>query len=351
MQRNAQGQSGVQRTNASFRADAPQIGLTVDRIKAATLQVAVDDVFSTLSASLGSSFAGRFDRFGRTFQVFATNDGTARTDLQQVFDLTVRNAQGNMVPLGSLLSVTRSSGPSLVSLYNLYPSATILGAPAPGFSSGDVLGIMDAVAKRTLPAGTAHEWTAMSYQEKAIAGQIYLALGLALLLVYLVLAAQYESWWTPASILLAVPLALVGPVLTIAALGINVNLYSQIGLILLVALSAKNAILIVEVARKRLERGESPIDAAVAAARERFRPIMMTSIAFAAGVVPLMLATGAGANAQRSIGIVTFSGMLSSTLLVVVLTPATYVVARQVENWVHGARSKRVSAYAASSRD
>jgi HAE1 family hydrophobic/amphiphilic exporter-1 len=348
--RGAQGQSGVQRSVSSFRADAPQIALTVDRIKAATLQVSVDDVFSTLSASLGSSFAGRFDRFGRTFQVFATNEGGARTDLQQVFDLTVRNAQGNMVPLGSLLSVTRSSGPSLVSLYNLYPSASVLGAAAPGFSSGDVLDIMDAVAARTLPPGTGHEWTAMSYQEKAVSGQIYLALGLALLLVYLVLAAQYESWWAPISILLAVPLALVGPVLTFSALGVSINLYTQIGLILLVALSAKNAILIVEYARKRREDGESLVDAAVAAARDRFRPILMTSIAFAAGVVPLILATGAGANAQRSIGITTFTGMLSSTLLVVVLTPASYAAIRRFEEWLASVRGSKAIRVAGEAR-
>ena len=346
--RSAQAQSGVQRLNTSFRADAPRFAIAVDRVKAATLQVNVDDVFSTLSASLGSAFAGRFDRFGRTFQVFAANEGDARTDLRQVFELRVRNAQNQMVPLGSLLSVTRTSGPSLVSLYNLYPSASVLGTPAPGFSSGDALDIMDGVTAKSLPPGAAYDWTAMAYQEKEVGGQIYLTLGLALLLVYFVLAAQYESWWTPIAVILAVPMALVGPVLTIGALGISVNLYSQIGLILLVALSAKNAILIVEYARHLRDAGKSVAEAAVGAALERFRPILMTSIAFSAGVVPLVLATGAGANARMSLGIATLSGMISSTLLVVVLTPASFAAIRELEEWI--GRQKRTTPDEAPSR-
>ena len=327
----AAGQSGIQRPNTTFRARVPQFGIAVDRVKAATLQVKVQDVFDTLSAYLGSSYAGQFDRFGRTFQVFAEAEGDARTTQAQVYQLRVRNAQNEMIPLGSLVAMTPATGPSLVSLYNLYPSASILGSPATGFSSGQAIDLMEQAAAQSLPPGAGFDWTAMSYQEKAVGNQIYYVFGLALLLVYFVLAGQYESWWTPVSVLLAIPLALVGPVLTIAALGIDNNLYTQIGLILLVALSAKNAILIVEMARDARKAGAEIVEAAVQGAVTRFRPILMTSIAFSLGVLPLVLASGASANARRSIGITTLSGMISSTCLAVVLVPAYFVLVQHFE--------------------
>jgi hydrophobic/amphiphilic exporter-1 (mainly G- bacteria), HAE1 family len=332
-------QSGLQHLNTTFRAGVPQYEIQVDRVKVATLHVPIQDVFAALSSALGSGFAGQFDRFDHTFQVYIQADGRQRTSQGQIAAIRVRNSQGEMIPLGSIVTLVPVSGPSLVGLYNLYPSATITGGPAPGFSSGEAIDLMEQAAAHVLPPGTAFEWTAMTYQEKAVQGQIYLVFGLSLLLVYLVLAAQYESWLMPISVILAVPLALVGPVAVLTTLGISNNLYTQIGLILLVALSAKNAILIVEVARELRLSGRSIRDSAVEAAVVRFRPILMTSIAFSLGVVPLVLASGAGANARKSIGITTLTGMISSTCLAVVLVPAFFVALRLLEEWRGGITS------------
>jgi HAE1 family hydrophobic/amphiphilic exporter-1 len=219
-----------------------------------------------------------------------------------------------------------------VSLYNLYLSSTVVGAPGPGFSSGEAMGLMEQVAAQTLPPGSAYEWTGMSYQEKAVGNQLYLAFGLAIVLVYLCLAGQYESWIAPLAVILAVPLALIGPVIALTSLGVANNLYTQIGLMLLIALSAKNAILIVEVAReRRLLDGVPILEAAVEAARTRFRPILMTSFAFILGVVPLVTATGAGAAARVSLGLSVFSGMIASTCLAVVFVPSFFVVMQRFE--------------------
>jgi HAE1 family hydrophobic/amphiphilic exporter-1 len=329
----AAGQSGLQRTNSTFSSHAPQYEVVVDRIKAETLHVALPDLFNALSYALGSGFAGQLDRFGHTFQVYIQSDDTARMNPEDISAIHVRNGNGEMVPAASLVTLKPISGPSLVSLYNLYPSATIIGTPAPGFSSGQAIDVMEDLAARILPSGIGYEWTAMSYQEKAVGGQIYAVFALALLLVYLILAAQYESWLAPISVILAVPLALVGPVAALTALGVENNLYTQIGLILLVALSAKNAILIVEMARELRLQGHCIQDAAIEAAAVRFRPILMTSFAFALGVLPLVFASGAGANARKFIGITTLSGMISSTCLAVVLVPSFYVLVRRLEEW------------------
>ena len=241
-------------------------------------------------------------------------------------------------PIGTLARITPSVGPSLISLYNLYPSATIVGLPAQGYSSGQSLSLMEQIGDKTLPPGTGYEWTAMSYQEKAVSNQIYYVFGLAMLLVYLVLAGQYESWYAPVSVLLAVPLSLLGPMAVLTGLRIENNLYTQIGIILLIALSAKNAILIVEVALELHVRDGKPLlESAVNAARARFRPILMTSFAFILGVVPLVLATGAGASARKSIGITVFSGMLASTCLAVLFVPAFFAdsaINRMMPIWV-----------------
>jgi hydrophobic/amphiphilic exporter-1 (mainly G- bacteria), HAE1 family len=256
----------------------------------------------------------------------------------------VRTGNGTMVPLGTIISVTPSTGPALVQLYNLYPSATIIGQSAAGFSSGESLDLMDQIAARVLPRGAASEWTAMSYQEKAVGNQMYLVFALAILLVYLVLAGQYESWLAPISVVLAVPLALLGPVLALSGLGVDNNLYTQIGLMLLIALGAKNAILIVEVAREqRLLHGASIVEAAVGAARARLRPILMTSFAFILGVLPLVLATGAGANARKSIGISVSTGMLASTCLAVVFVPCFFVVMQRFEEWLGQRKARKVT--------
>lgn len=326
-------QSGLQRTNTTFRAGVPQYEVDIDRTKAETLQVAVPDLFNALSYALGSGYAGQFDRFDHTFQVYIQADGKTRMNPEEISAIRVRNAKGQMVPVGSLVTLKPVRGPSVVSLYNLYPAATVIGMPAPGFSSGEAADLMEQVATRTLPRGVGYDWTAMSYQQKAVGGQIYLVFALSLLLVYLVLAAQYESWLTPVAVIFAVPLALVGPVAVLTALGVENNLYTQIGLILLVALSAKNAILIVEMARELRLAGHPIQDAAVEAAIMRFRPILMTSLAFSLGVLPLVFASGAGANARMFIGITTLTGMISSTCLAVVLVPSFFVVLRQFEEW------------------
>ena len=342
---NAQTQSALQRVSSSFRSMVPQFDVEVDRIKTQTLHVTTDQIFSTLSSYLGSTYINQFNKFGRTFQVYAQADSQFRLAPRDIEKLMVRNSQGDMVPLGTVAKITPSVGPSLISLYNLYPSATVIGLPATGFSSGQSMTLMEEIAAKTLPPGTGFERTAMSYQEKVVGGQIYWAFGLALLLVYLVLAGQYESWYAPISVILAVPLSLLGPTIVLTGLRIENNLYTQIGIILLIALSAKNAILIVEVALELHVRDRKPLlESAIEAARARFRPILMTSFAFILGVVPLVLATGAGANARKSIGITVFSGMLASTCLAVLFVPTFFVVIQRFENWLKERKAKMAGA-------
>ncbi|WP_027556781.1 efflux RND transporter permease subunit [Bradyrhizobium sp. Cp5.3] len=331
---NAQSQSALQRVSSSFRSSVPQFNVEIDRVKTQTLHVTTDQVFSALSTYLGSSYVNQFNKFGRVFQVYTQADPAFRVTERDIANMQVRNSNGDMIPIGTVAQITPATGPSLISLYNLYPSSTIVGLPAQGYSSGQSLELMEEIADKTLPPGTGYEWTAMSYQEKAVSNQIYWVFGLAMLLVYLVLAGQYESWYAPISVILAVPLSLIGPMLILNGLKIDNNLYCQIGLILLIALSAKNAILIVEVGLELHVRDGKPLlESAIEAARARFRPILMTSFAFILGVVPLVLATGAGASARKSIGITVFSGMLASTCLAVLFVPAFFVVVQRFENW------------------
>ncbi|MBR1219589.1 multidrug efflux RND transporter permease subunit [Bradyrhizobium sp. U87765 SZCCT0131] len=338
---NAATQSALQRVSSPFRSAVPQFNVEVDRVKIQTLHVSTDQVFSTLAGYLGSTYVSQFNRFGRTFQIYAQADAPFRLRPQDMESLMVRNQDGSMIPLGTVARVTPTVGSSLVSLYNLYPAATVVGLPAPGFSSGQAMALMEEIAAKTLPRGMAYEWTAMSFQEKAVGRQIYYVFGLAMLLVYLVLAGQYESWYAPIAVILAVPLSLLGPMSVLTGLRIENNLYVQIGLILLIALSAKNAILIVEVARELYVRDGKPLlTAAIEAARARFRPIVMTSFAFILGVAPLVLATGAGASARKSIGITVFSGMIASTCLAVLFVPSFFVVVQRFENWLAVRRTK-----------
>lgn len=339
--RTAQTQSGIQRVSAPFRANVPQYTVEIDREKVQTLGLTTDQVFQTLAGYLGSTYVSQFNKFGRVFQIYVQGDAQFRLTPENIARLSVRNQSGDMIPLGTLLTVTPSVGPSLISLYNLYPSASIIGVQAHGFSSGDAIKLMEGVAADTLPPGTGFDWTALSFQEKLVGSQIYLVFGMALLLVYLVLAGQYESWLAPISILLAAPLSLVGPVLVLNGLGIDNNLYVQIGLILLIALSAKNAILIVEVARELRAAGRPIVEAAIEAARARFRPILMTSFAFVLGVAPLVLATGAGASARKSIGITVFSGMIASTCLAVLFVPSFFVILQRFEEWRAARKTRR----------
>lgn len=339
----ARSQSGIQRVSTTFRASAPQFKVTIDREKIQTLLLTTDQVFATLASYLGSSYVDQFNKFGRVFQIYVQADAKFRMDPNEISQLQVRNQNGDMIPLGTVMKLTPIVGPSLISLYNLYPSASVVGIPAKGFSSGDAISLMEQDAAQTLPPGVGYEWTALSYQEKLVGGQIYFVFALAMLLVYLVLAGQYESWYTPLAVILAVPLSLVGPVSVMLGLGIDNNLYVQIGLVLLIALSAKNAILIVEVARELRAAGKAIGEAALEAALARFRPILMTSFAFILGVAPLVAASGAGASARKSIGITVFSGMLASTCLAVLFVPSFFVVIQRFEEWLASRKALRRS--------
>ena len=327
-------QPALTRLMTPFRATAPQLRAEVDRREAEALGVNVGDAFQAIQTYLGSTYVSQFSRFGHTFPVFVQADTRFRLTFESLAALNVRNAKGAMVPVGSLADVLPGVGPALIPLFNLNPSATINGVAAPGYSSGQALKLMEEIATAALPPGMSFGWAGVSYQEAAIGNQSYWIFALALLLVLMVLAGQYESWSAPIAVVVAVPLALLGTVAALTIAGVANNIYTQIGLVLLIALSSKNAILIVEFARElRLRRGLSIGEAAVEASRVRFRPILMTSIAFILGVVPLVFATGAGAAARRSIGITVFSGMLASTCIAILFVPALFVVLQRWEEW------------------
>ena len=319
-------QSGLGALNSTFRAGVPQLFADVDRVKAKSLGVPLSDVFGTLQAYLGSAYVNDFNLFGRTYQVRVQAAADYRLTPQDIMRLEVRNDQGHMVPLGTLVAVNDTIGPQIIPRYNLYPSAAISGEAAAGYSSGQALTLMEQMAQSKLPQSMGFEWTGISYQEKKVSGEQWLIFALAVLLVYLVLAAQYESWSNPAAVILVVPLALLGTVIAIAMRGMDNNVYTQIGVVLLIALASKNAILIVEFAREQRARGLSIADAAVEAARLRFRPILMTSFAFILGVYPLVVADGAGAASRRALGTAVFGGMITSTFLAVLFVPVFYVV-------------------------
>jgi HAE1 family hydrophobic/amphiphilic exporter-1 len=327
-------QSGIQRVISTFSAGVPQLMVEVDRVKARQLGVDVNEVFSTLQGYLGSTYVNQFNKFGRTFQVYVQADHQYRLEPADVGRFYVRNASGDMVPIGTIADIRYVPGPSLIGLYNLHPSAAVIGAPDLFFSSGQAISLLAEIADRKLPTGMGYEWTGMSYQEKLVGSQAYFIFAIALVLVFLVLAGQYENWLTPLAVISAVPLALLGTVTVLSALHVANNIYIQIGIVLLIALSSKNAILIVEYARDLHERqGMSLAAAATEAARLRFRPILMTSFAFILGVLPLVLATGAGASSRKSIGITVFSGMLASTCIAVLFVPSFFVVCQRVHEW------------------
>ena len=322
----ASSQSGLANLATTFSARSPQLYLDIDRVKAQSLQIPMSNVFDTLQAYLGSSFVNLFNKFNQVFQVYVQADAPYRLQREDIKNLYVRNALGEMVPMGAILQVRRSLGSELVTRYNLYPAAQIFGMTAPGFSTGQALSLMEQLADNTLPRGMAYDWTATAYQEKRVGPQAYFIYALSITLVFMVLAALYESWTSPAAIILVVPLALVGVLLALMIRGFDNNLYTQVGLVLMIALASKNAILIVEFAREMHEEGMSITEAAIEATRRRFRPIVMTSFAFILGVVPLLTAGGAGAASQQAIGTVVFGGMLSSTLLAIPFVPVFYVI-------------------------
>jgi hydrophobe/amphiphile efflux-1 (HAE1) family protein len=315
---------------STYQINVPQLDIDVDRVKAKRENVKLSDVFETLQVYLGSLYVNDFNRFGRTYQVVAQADAPFRSQLDDVMPLKTRNASGEMVPLGSVISVSHSFGPDVVQRYNAYTSADVNGGPAPGFSSGQAQAAMAKILDETLPRGMSYEWTDLAYQQLISGNTAILVFPLCVLFVFLVLAAQYESLSLPLAIVLIVPMCLL-PAITAVKLdhGDN-NIFMQIGLLVLVGLACKNAILIVEFAKHlQEEHGRDAKSAVLEAAHLRLRPILMTSMAFIMGVVPLILAMGAGAEVRHALGVTVFAGMLGVTLFGLLLTPVFYVLVRR----------------------
>lgn len=319
---------------STFRAGVPQLYLNIDRVKAERMGVMLNDVFATLQANLGSVYVNDFNKFDRTYQVRIQADASFRGDPNKLGRLEVRNRQGARVPLATLLTPETRIGPQSVIRYNLYQAASINGGAALGVSSGEALKAMEEVAGNVLPASMGFDWTGIAFQEKRVTGEAILVFVLAVLLVYLVLAAQYESWVLPLAVILVVPLGLLGVVAAVNFRGMDNNIYTQIGVVLIIALASKNAILIVEFARELRLQGRSIREAAIEASRLRFRPILMTSFAFIVGVLPLVWATGAAAASRQALGTAVFGGMITSTVLAVFFVPVFYVAVQGlIELW------------------
>jgi multidrug efflux pump len=311
---------------SSFQVSVPQIDADVDRERVKSYGVSLTDVFETLQVYLGSLYVNDFNRFGRTYQVNAQAESDFRLQPEQIRRLQTRNDRGAMVPLGSLVTVSRSYGPDQVMHYNGYPAAEINGGPAPGFSSGQAQAAIAGVLERQLPAGMSFEWTELAYQELLAGNTMLLIFPLCVLLVYIVLAALYESWTLPLTVILIVPMTLFSAIAGVWLTGGDNNVFTQISFLVLAGLACKNAILIVEFAKEREQEGVSHVDAVLEACRIRLRPILMTSLAFIMGVLPLVFSSGAGFEIRQAMGIAVFAGMLGVTLFGLFLTPVFYTV-------------------------
>ncbi len=325
----AQAPTEVQQVFSTYNTGSPRVQADVDRDKALMMGVQPSDVFNTMGIYLGSSYVNDFNMLGRTFRVTAQAEPAYRDDMADIANLKVRSASGAMVPLGSVATLRESAGPSRIVRYNLFPAAELQGQGAPGVSSGSALGIMETMAAQTLPPGFSYEWTGLAYQEKQASGGAAIIFVVAVALVFLVLAAQYEAFTLPLAVILIVPMCLLAAMLGVNALGLDNNILVQVGLVVLIALAAKNAILIVEFAKQNEDdHGLNRWDAAVSAAKTRLRPILMTSFAFILGVLPLVLAEGAGAEMRQSLGAAVFFGMIGVTVFGLLFTPVFYVICR-----------------------
>jgi multidrug efflux pump subunit AcrB len=321
---------GLSRVFSLFNTSTPKIFADIDRVKAEMLGVTPEQVFETLEVYIGSTYVNDFNFLGRTFRVTAQADAPFRKELRDVERLKTRSTQGAMVPLGSVATFRDISGPYRVPRYNLYPAAEVQGSTTPGTSTGEALAKMEDLAAQILPDGFSYEWTELALQEKLAGGGTLLIFIASVVFVFLLLAAQYESWLLPLAVVLIVPMCLLAAVTGLLARGMDVNILAQIGFVVLVGLAAKNAILIVEFARQGEEQGLDRREAATAAARTRLRPILMTSFAFIFGVIPLAIATGAGAEMRQSLGTTVVFGMLGVTLFGLIFTPIFYVACRRL---------------------
>src|SRR5215212_3789632 len=324
----------------TFSASSPQVYLEIDRQKARMLNVPIANIFETLQYNLGTAYVNDFNAFGRVYQVRAQAEQRYRLELEDIQRLRVRSSTGALVPLGTLTDIREVTGPDLVQRYNMYVSVPLQGNAAPGVSSGQALDTMERLARETLPRGISYQWTELAFQERATGNTAVLIFALSVLFVFLVLSAQYESWSLPLAIILIVPMAVLSALAGVMLRGQDNNILTQIGLVVLVGLAAKNAILIVEFAREAEERdGLDPIAAVVEACRLRLRPILMTAFAFILGVVPLVIATGPGAEMRQALGTAVFAGMLGVTVFGLFLTPVFYVVVRTITQFIEAKRS------------
>jgi multidrug efflux pump subunit AcrB len=313
-----------------FNTATPQIRAEIDRTRAEMLGVPISRVHEAMGIYMGSIFVNDFNLLGRTWRVTAQADMQHRMSIEDIARLRTRSDDGGMVPLGSVATFHETSGPYRVPRYNLFPAAELQGTALPGVSTGQVIAAMEEVLRNTLPEGFGYEWTELALQEKIVGNTAPIAFGLAVAFVFLLLAAMYESWLLPLAVVLIAPMSVLAALLGISSSGLDNNILVQVGLVVLVGLAAKNSILIVEFARAAEAAGATRWDAAVDAARTRLRPILMTSLAFILGVLPLTVATGAGAEMRQSLGAAVFYGMLGVTLFGLLFTPAFYVVARAI---------------------
>ncbi|GGE11488.1 multidrug efflux RND transporter permease subunit [Aureimonas endophytica] len=341
----AAGDPKLQGVFTTFTASSPQIFLDIDRRKAEILNVPVENIFATLQQNLGTAYVNDFNAFGRVYQVRAQADQRFRMEPRDIEQLRVRSSNGALVPLGTLVRVEETAGPNLVQRYNMYTSVPLQGNAAPGVSSGEALQEMENLARETLPQGATFQWTELAFQQKNTGDTAIFVFALSLLCVFLVLAAQYESWSLPLAIVLIVPMAVLSALVGVMLRGMDNNILTQIGLIVLVGLAAKNAILIVEFAREAEVRdGKNPVEAVVEACRLRLRPILMTAFAFILGVVPLVIATGPGAEMRQALGTAVFFGMIGVTIFGLFLTPVFYVAIRWIDGRIARWRGKPAAA-------